>query len=202
MEVQAMNRLEMNAPGTLAGTTVRLEPLSLDHLEGLCSVGLDQDLWAWSPVHIVSSEGMRHYIEAALALREAGTAFPFATVLMESGNPVGSTRFGNIDRENHRVEIGWTWIGREWQRTAVNTEAKYLMLKHAFEVWRCTRVEFKTDVLNQRSRHALKRLGAVEEGVLRKHMQTDQGRIRDTVYFSILSDEWLQVRRRLEAMLR
>ena len=107
----------------------------------------------------------------------------------------------NIDRVNHRVEIGSTWIARPWQRTAVNTEAKYLMLRHAFEVWKCMRVELKTDALNQRSRNAIQRIGAKEEGTLRKHVITWTGRVRDSVYFSILDSEWPQAKARLEAML-
>jgi len=114
---------------------------------------------------------------------------------------VGSTRFGNIDRENRRVEIGWTWIGRRWQRTVVNTETKYLMLRHAFESLGCVRVELKTDILNQTSRRAILRLGAKEEGILRRHMITDSGRIRDTVYYSIIDVEWAEVKVRLEAKL-
>lgn len=106
----------------------------------------------------------------------------------------------NIDARNHRLEIGFTWIVPEWQRTAVNTEAKYLMLRHAFEKWSCRRVEFKTDALNQRSREAIRRLGAQEEGTLRKHMATHTGRQRDSVYFSIIDSEWPVVKARLEGM--
>lgn len=108
----------------------------------------------------------------------------------------------NIDRGNRRVEIGWTWLGRTFQRTALNTEAKYLMLRHAFEAWGCLRVEFKTDALNAPSRAALLRIGAREEGILRKHMITTSGRVRDSVYYSILDEEWPMVKARLEAMMR
>jgi RimJ/RimL family protein N-acetyltransferase len=118
-----------------------------------------------------------------------------------SGRVIGSTRFMNIDRVNRRVEIGSTWIAPAWQRTAVNTEAKYLMLKHAFEVWGCVRVELKTDALNQQSRDAILRLGAKEEGTLRKHLLTWTGRIRDSVYFSILDTEWPEVKARLDKKL-
>ena len=126
---------------------------------------------------------------------------PFATVERNSKKIVGSTRFMNIDAMNRHVEIGSTWIAPPWQRTAVNTEAKYLMLRHAFETWKCMRVEFKTDLMNERSRRAILRLGAKEEGTFRKHMVTWSGRIRDSVYFSIIDTEWPEVKARLEAKL-
>ena len=115
-----------------------------------------------------------------------------------AGRAIGSTRFATFERENRRIEIGWTWIGRDWQRTAINTEAKYLMLAHAFEKLACVRVELRTDVLNERSRAAIRRIGAVEEGILRKHAITSAGRVRDDVYYSILDDEWPEVKARLE----
>jgi len=119
-----------------------------------------------------------------------------------SGRIIGSTRYGNIDRVHHRVEIGWTWVARQWQRSAVNTEMKYLLLRHAFETLKCIRVELKTDSLNERSRAAILRIGAREEGTFRNHMITASGRIRHTVYFSILDAEWLDVKTRLEFKLR
>jgi len=125
----------------------------------------------------------------------------FASLERGSGQTIGSTRFMNIDRANRRVEIGSTWIAPAWQRTAVNTEAKYLMLRHAFEVWGCMRVELKTDALNQKSRNAILRIGAKEEGTLRRHLVTWTGRVRDTVYFSILDDEWVDVKSGLESRL-
>jgi RimJ/RimL family protein N-acetyltransferase len=144
---------------------------------------------------------MAAYIEAALNEEERGVSLPFAIVDKAAGRAVGSTRYGNIDRTNHRVEIGWTWIAREWQRTAINTEAKYLLLRHAFESLGCMRVELKTDSLNERSRAAILRIGAREEGVFRNHMVTASGRIRHTVYFSIIDSEWPAVKARLEAKL-
>src|SRR3989454_7040306 len=188
-------------PVTLEGKHVRLEPLSLAHHTALCDAGLDEDVWRWIAAPVRTPEEMRAYIETALAEQAAGAALPFATVERASGRAVGSTRYGNIDRSNRRVEIGWTWIARPWQRTAVNTEAKYLMLRHAFETLGCIRVELKTDVLNEASRAALRRLGAKEEGVLRRHMITATGRIRDTVYYSILDSEWPAVKAMLEAKL-
>jgi len=144
---------------------------------------------------------MRTYIRAALDGQELGVALPFVTIWQATDEIMGSTRFGNIDAPNHRVEIGWTWIGKPWQRTPANTEAKFLMLQHAFEVWHCIRVEFKTDVLNARSRAAILRLGAKEEGIFRQHMITDSGRLRDTVYFSVIDDEWPGVKAHLQALL-
>ncbi|MBI3997619.1 MAG: GNAT family N-acetyltransferase [Armatimonadetes bacterium] len=188
-------------PVVLDSTHVRLEPLSLDHHAQLCEVGLDEDLLRWTESYEPTPDGLRAYIEAALGMQAEGTALPFAVISKAAGRAVGSTRYGNIDLGNRRVEIGWTWYGRPWQRTAVNTETKYLLLRHSFEVLGCIRVVFKTDVLNERSRTALLRIGAREEGVFRKHMILPSGRIRDTVYYSIADDEWLQVKAKLAAML-
>ncbi len=188
-------------PVTLEGRAVRLEPLGYAYLDGLCEVGLDEELWRWTLAHVRTREEMRAYLEVALNGQTEGTILPFAILAQPSGQVVGSTRFGNIDRENRRVEIGWTWIGLRWQRTAVNTETKYLMLRHAFESLGCVRVELKTDTLNQTSRRAILRLGAKEEGILRRHMITAGGRIRDTVYYSIIDCEWAEVKARLEAKL-
>ena len=189
-------------PVTLEGRYVRLEPLSMEHHAGLCEVGLDEELWRWTNALVRTPEDMRRFIEGALAAARAGTALPFATIDRASGRLVGSTRFGNIDRTHRRVEIGWTWVARPWQRTGINTEAKYLMLRHAFEVLGCIRVELKTDALNEQSRRAILRLGAKEEGILRRHMITESGRIRDTVYYSILDTEWPEVKAALEEKMR
>jgi N-acetyltransferase len=188
-------------PITLDGKFVLLEPLSLGHLDQLCEVGLDEDLWRWIPTQVRTRDDMRDYIETALKSRQEGTAMPFATLDKASGRAIGSTRFANIDMANRHVEIGWTWIGREWQRTAVNTEAKYLMLRHAFESLNCLRVELKTDSLNERSRNAILRLGAKEEGIFRNHMVTSSGRMRHSVYFSIIDTEWPEVKAGLEEKL-
>jgi RimJ/RimL family protein N-acetyltransferase len=188
-------------PVTLRGQVVRLEPLKMEHFDELWSIGQDPDLWKLAPYQINSGEKMRTYMRAALDGEELGIALPFVTIEQATDRVVGSTRFGNIDAPNHRVEIGWTWIGKPWQRTPINTEAKFLMLQHAFEVWQCIRVEFKTDALNTRSRAAIARLGAKEEGIFRHHMITESGRLRDSVYFSIINDEWPGVKTRLEALL-
>jgi N-acetyltransferase len=189
-----------STPVPLHGTYVRLEPLTRDHVGPLAEVGLDPDLWRWTLAQVRTRDEMAAYVDRALDEQATGRALPYATVERASGRVVGSTRFGSIDAEHRRVEIGWTWIARPWQRTPLNTEAKYLMLRHAFEVLGCVRVELKTDALNERSRNAIRRLGAVEEGTLRGHMVTADGRIRDTVYHSILAAEWPRVRSRLEGM--
>lgn len=188
-------------PVTLAGRHVRLVPLSPAHVPALWEVAADEDLWRWTMASVRSEEDLRRYVDAALAAQGAGSALPFATTEAGTGRMIGSTRFGAADPTHRRVEIGWTWVGRDWQRTPVNTEAKYLMLGHAFETLGCVRVELKTDVLNQRSRSAMLRIGAREEGVLRKHQITERGRVRDTVYYSIVDDEWPAVKARLEEML-
>jgi RimJ/RimL family protein N-acetyltransferase len=144
---------------------------------------------------------MAEYIGKARAAEQAGSVLAFATIDIASGKPVGSTRFMNIDMGNRHVEIGSTFVGKAWQRTVVNTEAKYLMLRHAFETWHCFRVELKTDALNLRSRAAIMRIGAKEEGTLRRNTITWSGRVRDTVYFSILDSEWPGVKANLERML-
>jgi RimJ/RimL family protein N-acetyltransferase len=188
-------------PVTLHGRHIRLEPLTLNHHAALCDIGLEPELWRWIPAPVKSREDMLDYIRLALQWQSDGTALPFATVEQSTGRVVGSTRYMNIDKPNRHVEIGATWIGRPWQRTAVNTEAKYLMLRHAFETLGCFRVELKTDVLNQQSRNAILRIGASQEGIFRKHVLCTDGRLRDSVYFSIIDSEWPDVKARLEEKL-
>jgi len=189
-------------PVTLEGTHIRLEPLALKHHAPLCEVGLDETIWRWNPrAPIRTPEDMRGYIESALAQQASGAALPFATIERASGRAVGSTRFAAIDVENRRLEIGYTWIAPPWQRSPVNTEAKYLMVRHAFEALGCVRVELKTDSLNERSRNAIRRIGAREEGIFRNHMVTHSGRLRHSVWFSIIDSEWPTVKANLEAML-
>ena len=188
-------------PVTLEGRYVRLEPLTLGHEEALSRVGLDEDLWRWIPVPVRTRQEMAAYVETALRDQASGMALPFVQVEKSSGRVVGSMRYANIERAHHRLEIGWTWVGRAWQRTAVNTEAKYLLLRHAFETLGCMRVELKTDSLNERSRSAILRIGAREEGIFRNHMITASGRVRHTVYYSIVDTEWPEVKRRLAARL-
>lgn len=188
-------------PTTLEGPTIRLEPLTLAHLDALLVVAQDPELWRLTVSVVTSRESLEEYVREALAEQQAGTALPFVTMLRATGQVIGSTRFGNAVPTHRRVEIGWTWVGRPWQRSGANREAKYLMLRHAFECWGCLRVEFKTSALNRRSRNALLGIGAVEEGILRHHMINADGSLRDSVYFSILSEEWAAVRRRLEERL-
>jgi RimJ/RimL family protein N-acetyltransferase len=185
----------------LQGTHVRLEPLSHDHFDDFVEVALDPEIWRWTTERALSPEELRAWIDRALAMRDTGTAMPFATVALPYGKAIGGTRFATYSPTDRRVEIGWTWIGRDWQRTAVNTEAKYLMLRHAFETLDCIRVELRTDVHNDRSRAAILRIGAKEEGILRKHSTTTSGRVRDTIYYSIVDDEWPSVKAGLETRL-
>jgi RimJ/RimL family protein N-acetyltransferase len=188
-------------PVTLEGRFVRLEPMEISHVDALSRVGLDPDLWTWIPSAVVTPEDMRHYVETALSDRAAGRALPFVTVEKATNTIVGSSRFMAIDTTHRRVEIGGTWIARPYHRTFVNTEAKLLMLQHAFEHWGCIRVELKTDRLNERSRNAIARIGATEEGIFRQHMITASGRLRDSVYFSILDREWPAIKIRLSARM-
>lgn len=188
-------------PVTLDGAHVRLEPLTAAHAGPLWDVGHDPALWTYSVARMAGPDDMRRYVEAALAEQARGTALPFVHVERAGGRVVGSTRFANYAPEHARVEIGWTWIAGPWQRTAVNTEAKRLMFAHAFETLGLGRVELKADARNARSRAAMLRLGAPEEGVLRRHMATHTGYVRDTVYHSVVADEWPAVRARLDARL-
>lgn len=160
-----------------------------------------KDLFQWIPYRLESLDDFRKFNRQVLEEQERGASVPFATFERKSKQIAGTTRFMNMDLPNRKVEIGSTWIAPRWQRTAVNTESKYLMLRHAFENWKCLRVELKTDALNQRSRQAILRLGAKEEGTLRKHMLTADSRQRDSVYFSILDTEWPEVKDRLEQKL-
>lgn len=188
----------------LEGTQVRLDPLRPEHAPLLWELAKDhrQELFQWIPYKFESLEDFRDFNVRLLDERKRGLSVPFSTCLRSSGEIVGTTRYMNMDLANRKVEIGSTWIAPRWQRTIVNTEAKYLMLRHAFEVWNCIRVELKTDAMNRQSRDAILRLGAKEEGTLRKHMIAWNGRQRDSVYFSILDTEWPDVKALLETKLR
>lgn len=188
-------------PKGLEGEHVRLEPLSMAHLPRLVEIGMDGDIFRWSTQPAQTPEDTPNFVETALREQSNGTSLTFATVERNSGLAVGSTRFLNIDRGHRRAEIGATWIAPTWQRTAVNTEAKYLMLRLAFDSWGCNRVEFKTDSLNERSRRAILRIGAKKEGILRNHMVMASGRLRHSVYLSVIRGEWLEVKAALEAKL-
>lgn len=190
-------------PLMLEGSVVRLEPIRREHAEIFWEIAKNnlEDIFRWIPYRMQTQEDFRKLIDRIFVEQERGESVAFATVERKSGRTIGSTRFMNIDRMNRRVEIGSTWIVPAWQHTAVNTEAKYLMLFHSFEVWGCVRVELKTDALNERSRGAILRLGAKEEGMLRQHVITWTGRIRDSVYFSVLDSEWPSVKARLQQKL-
>jgi RimJ/RimL family protein N-acetyltransferase len=187
-------------PLTLEGRHVRLEPLAPAHVPGLQAATADGELWRLWYTSVPAPDEVAAYVEKALALREAGSALPWA-VLDGDGRVVGSTRFGNIDADNRRVEIGWTWYARRVQRTALNTEAKLLLLGHAFEALECAAVEFRTSWFNHASRAAIARLGARQDGVLRNHMRMADGSYRDTVLFSIIATEWPMVKRHLQFKL-
>jgi RimJ/RimL family protein N-acetyltransferase len=191
------------APVTLQGEVVGLEPIRLEHAQLMWSAAKDalEEVFRWIPYPMKTQDDFERLVTKALAEQERGESIVFATVERSSGRVIGSTRFMNIDCGNRRAEIGSTWIAPAWQRTAINTEAKYLMLCHAFEERHCIRVELKTDALNQKSRNAILRIGAKEEGTFRRHLITWTGRVRDTVYFSILDSEWPEVKARLQARL-
>jgi N-acetyltransferase len=196
--------LNIVTPVKLSGSVVRLDPIRHQHAELFWEVAKNNldDIFRWIPYRMQTRDDFQLLVAKALQEQERGESVVFTTVEIASGRVIGSTRFMNIDRNNRRIEIGSTWIAPAWQRTAVNTEAKYLMLRHAFEVWGCFRVELKTDALNEKSRNAILRVGAKEEGTLRRHVVTWTGRVRDSVYFSILDSEWPEVKARLEEKLR
>lgn len=187
----------INEPLILEGRAVRLEPLLPSHHDDLIRAAADGELWRSTVTVVPSSETMAAYIERALREKAGGRQFPFVIVHKPTGRVVGSTRYMSIEASHRRLEIGTTWLARSFQRTVVNTEAKYLLLQHAFEVLRCIRVEFLTDVLNEQSRTAIARLGARQDGVLRNHMIMPDGRYRDSACYSIIESEWPSVRQRL-----
>lgn len=186
----------------LEGGLVRLEPLSWDHFPELCRVALsNSEIWRWS-ANIQSEQDLRSYLETAFAWQAAGTSIPFAIRSRRDGVVVGSTRYLDIQPQHRTVEIGATWIDPGYQRTGINVEMKYLMLRHAFEVMECQRVGLKTHHQNQKSQTAIRALGAVEEGTLRNHMMHYDGKPRHTVWFSIVLEEWPRVKQRLEERMQ
>ncbi len=188
-------------PVVLEGSHVRLEPLALEHVDALAEVALDPALWEWTIASVTTREEMAAYVRTALEWQAEGHALPFATIEKETGRVVGTTRFGNYEPSHKRIEIGWTTVAKPWQRSSINTEAKLLMLSHGFDALGLNRIELKTDALNHQSRAAILRLGAREEGVLRQHAITSTGRVRDSIYYSILAEEWPVVRSKLRARL-
>ncbi len=189
-------------PVVLTGKHVRLEPLSEAHIPGLTEIGSGQDFWNFMLYGDIQTEAdMRNWVLDIMARGKRGTDLPFAVIHLASGRAAGATRYLNILPRDRGLEIGGTWYGTEFQRTAVNTECKYLLLTHAFETLGCIRVQLKTDLLNVRSQKAIERIGAVREGVLRNHMILPDGRIRHSVFYSIIDSEWEGVKKRLEEML-
>lgn len=185
-------------PVTLTGSIVRLEPLSEQHVPDLFAAGNDASIWLYMRYGTMESEAdMRRWVQMLLNAQSGGTDLPFAVIHLKSGRAIGCTRYLEIDRHNRALEIGGTWYGVDYQRTAVNTECKYLLLQHAFEVLDMLRVQFKADLRNLRSQKALERIGAVKEGVLRDHVILPDGYMRSSVYFSILAREWPVVKARL-----
>ncbi len=189
-------------PIVLTGRVVRLEPLSEAHVPDLTLAGQDESIWRYMVYGTMGGEEqMRAWVQEILDRQARGSDLPFAVVHLEAGRAIGSTRYLDIQPDNRGLEIGGTWYGAAFQRTAVNTECKYLLLRHAFETLGCLRVQFKTDLRNARSQQAIERIGAVREGVLRTHMILPDGYVRSSVYYSILAEEWPEVKARLEKML-
>lgn len=189
-------------PLTLTGRIIRLEPLSEEHASALIAIGKQESIWRYMLYgNIETYDQMRAWIGDMLHYQAQGTDLPFAVIDLKSGTAVGATRYLNIEPRHRHLEIGGTWYGLEYQGTGVNTEAKFLLLEYAFEKLGCVRVQLKTDSRNLRSQRAIERLGAVKEGVLRQHMITPEGILRDSVYYSILDREWPEVRSRLQERL-
>jgi N-acetyltransferase len=188
-------------PVTLIGSKAILEPLSPKHADGIAAAVKDGELWKLWYTSIPSPEKAEEYIETALGMRENAGAMPFIVLEKETGKVIGCTRYFNVDEVNQRLEIGYTWYSESYQRTAVNTECKYLLLSHAFEKLNAIAVEFRTHWHNHASRAAIARLGAKQDGVLRNHQRSADGIYRDTVVFSIINSEWSAVKRSLEFKL-
>lgn len=189
-------------PVVLQGSYVRLEPLREDHIPGLTEIGAGQDFWNFMLYGDIKSEvDMRNWVLDIMERGKKGGDLPFAVIHLASGRVAGATRYLNIMPNDRGLEIGGTWYGKDFQRTEVNTECKYLLLKHAFEDLKCIRVQLKTDSFNVRSQKAIERIGAVKEGVLRNHMILPDGRIRHSVFYSVIDSEWEDVKKRLEEML-
>jgi RimJ/RimL family protein N-acetyltransferase len=190
-------------PIILTGEAVRLEPLGLQHLDDLIQAGSAADIWKYMPYGDMGAPGkMREFIAELLKKQAAGTDLPFCVIYRQTGKAIGMTRFLDIQPANRGLEIGGTWYVTEFQRTRVNSECKFLLLQHAFEVLGCNRVQFKTDVRNERSRRAIERIGAQFEGILREHIIMPDGTIRSSAYYSILASEWPGVKAKLSERLK
>ena len=189
-------------PVVLTGKHVRLEPMTEEHITGLAEIGIGQPFWHFMVYgNINTPYDMRNWVLDILSRAEKGTDLPFVAIHLESGRVAGATRYLNIMPKDRGLEIGGTWYGPEFQRTVVNTECKYLLLRHAFETLGCIRVQLKTDLRNERSQRAIERIDAVKEGVLRNHMILPDGHYRHSVFYSILDTEWAGVKKRLEELM-
>ena len=188
-------------PVVLTGRLVRLEPLTIDHVGPLREVAFDEGIWRWTRDRPTTAAELRAYVERALQAAADGSELPFAQIDVATGRAIGSTRFLSIARDERRLEVGHTWVGRAFWGQGHNPDAKRSLLAHAFDDLGAHRVEFKTDALNGRSRAALARIGATEEGTLRRHLHTYGNRVRDSVYFSVIWEEWPRVRDRLDALI-
>src|SRR5690606_31690778 len=188
---------------TLEGRYVRLEPIREEHIDGLAEIGIGHEFWKfmlYGPMN--TKDDFRFFVNDLLEREKAGTDLPFVAIHLPSGKIAGCTRYLNIMPKDKGLEVGGTWYGVDFQRTPVNTECKYLLFRHAFETLKCIRVQLKTDSLNVRSQTAIERIGAKKEGVLRNHMITPEGRIRHSVYYSVIDTEWPDVKKRLEEMMK
>ena len=189
-------------PVTLIGKHVRLEPMTEAHIPGLTQIGVGQTFWDFMLYGNMETEAdMQNWVRDIIARGEKGTDLPFVAIHLGSGRVAGATRYLNIMPKDRGLEVGGTWYGTEFQRSPVNTECKYLLLKHAVEALGCIRVQLKTDLRNERSQKAIERIGAKKEGVLRNHMILPDGRFRHSVFYSILDTEWGEVKKRLEEMM-
>ena len=188
---------------SLIGTHVRLEPLSLAHAEGLLPHALEPEIWLYIPYgNINTLEKLQNMISGLLRKQETGSDLCYTVFHQASNQPIGMTRYISVDRGNYGVEIGGTWYGKDYRRSAVNTEAKYLLLRHAFEVFACQRVQIQSDVRNERSQRAIERLGAVREGIMRKNKRMPDGHQRNSIMYSIIDDEWPAIKTKLEGWLQ
>ncbi len=190
-------------PVVFEGKHVHLEPMTEAHIPGLAQIGIGQDFWQFMLYGDMNTEeDMANWVRDILGRAEKGTDLPFVAIHLASGRVAGATRYLNIVPKDRGLEVGGTWYGLEFQRTALNTECKYLLMRHAFETLHCIRVQLKTDLRNERSQKAIDRIGAKKEGVLRNHMILPDGRVRDSVFYSILDTEWPQVKKNLEEMMK
>jgi len=189
-------------PVTLAGEIVRLEPLAANHAAALAQAGLHPELWHLQPEPVQTADDMQRYVDRALAGQSEGQCLPFVIVRQDNGEIIGATRYMDIALAHKRLEIGGTWLTPASQRSGANTEAKFLLLQHAFETIGIMRIVFKTELSNMQSRQAILRIGGVEEGVFRKHLIAQSGRTRDMIYFAILDEDWPEVKARLLMRMR